>query len=64
MTYIHFSPKRTQGIAPRPRPVRVLLLLCGLDLRSVVWWRGVSPKVLVTIKLLSLGLLEGTVASL
>ncbi len=56
--------KRTQGVAPRPRPVRVLLILCGFDLNSVVWWRGVSPKILTTIKLLSLGLLGGTVASL
>ncbi len=57
-------PKRTQGVAPRPRPVRVLLPLCGLDLRNVVWWRGVSPKILITIKLLSPGLLGGTVANL
>jgi hypothetical protein len=57
-------PKRTQGVAPRPKPVRVLLPLYGSDLRSVVWWRGVSPKILATIKLLSLGLLGGTVTSL
>ena len=56
--------KRTQGVAPRPKPVRVLLSLCGLDLRSVVWWRGVSPKILATIKLLSPGLLGDTVTSL
>jgi hypothetical protein len=37
MTYVHSGPKRTQGAAPRPRPVRVLLSLCGSDLRSVVW---------------------------
>ena len=64
MTHVHFNPKRTQGITLRPRPVRVLLPLCGSDLKSVVWWRGVSPKILVIIKLLSPGLLGGTVASL
>ena len=57
-------PKRTQGVAPRPRLVRVLLSLCGSDLRSVVWWRGVSPKILATIKLLSPGLLGGIVTGL
>ena len=36
MTYVYLSPKRTQGVAPRPRPVRVLLSLCGSDLGSVV----------------------------
>ena len=56
--------KRTQGVAPRPRPVRVLLSLCGSDLRSVIWWRGVSPEILATIELLSLSLLGGTVTSL
>ena len=40
MTHVHFNSKRTQGVAPRPRPVRVLLSLCGSDLRSVVLWRG------------------------
>ena len=64
MTHVHFSPKRTQGVAPRPRPVRILLPLCCSDFRSVVWWRGVSPKTLVTLKLLSPGLLGGVVASL
>ena len=64
MTHVHFSPKRTQGVAPRPRLVRVLLSLCGSDLRSVVWWRGVSPEILATIKLLSPGLLGGTVTGL
>ena len=64
MTHVHFSPKRTQGVAPRLRPVGVLLSLYGSDLRSVVWWRGVSPKILVAIKLLSPGLLGDTVASL
>ena len=56
--------KRTQGVVPRPRPVRVLLSLCGSDLRSVIWWRGVSPEILATIELLSLSLLGGTVTSL
>ena len=56
-------PKMTQGIAPRPKPVRVLLSLYGSDLRSVVWWRGVSLKILATIKLLSPGLLGGIVTS-
>ena len=64
MTHVHFSPKRTQGVIPQPRSVRVLLPSCCLDFRSVVWWKGVSPKTLVTIKLLSLGLLGGMVASL
>ena len=64
MTHVHSGPKRTQGVAPRPRSVRVLLSLCGSDLRSVIWWRGVSPEVLVTIELLSLGLLGGTMISL
>ena len=64
MTHVHFSPERTQGVAPQPRPVRVLLPLSYSDFRSVVWWRGVSPKTLVTIKLLSLCLLGGMVASL
>ena len=64
MTYVYFSPKRTQGVAPRPGPVRVLLSLCGSDLRSVIWLREVSPKILATIKLLSLGLLGDTVTTL
>ena len=64
ITHVHFSPKKTQAVAPRPRPVRVLLPLCGLDLRSMVWWKGVSPKILITIELLSLGLLGDTMASL
>ena len=64
MTRVHFNPKRTQGVAPRPRPVRVLLPLCCWDFRSVVWRKGVSPKTLVTIKQLSLSLLGDMVASL
>ena len=64
MTYVYSGPKGTQGVAPRPRPVRVLLSLCGSDLRSVVWWRGVSHEILATIELLSPGLLGGTVTSL
>ena len=40
MTHVHFSPKRTQGVAPRPRLVRVLLPLCCWDFRSVVWTEG------------------------
>ena len=63
MTYVYSGPKRTQGAAPRPRPVRVFSL-CGSDLRSVVWWRGVSHKILATIELLSPGLLGGTVTGL
>ena len=43
--HVHSGPKRTQGVAPRPRPMKVLLSLCGSDLRSVVWWRGVSPEI-------------------
>jgi hypothetical protein len=46
MTHVHSSPKRTQGVASWPKPVRVLLSLCGSDLRSVVWWRGVSSEIL------------------
>ena len=57
-------PKRTQGVAPQPRPMKVLLSLCDSDLRSVIWWRGVSPEILATIELLSLGLLGGTMISL
>ena len=64
MTHVHFSPKRIQGVAPWPRHVRVLLPLYCWDFRSVVWWREMSPKTLVTMKLLSLGLLGGMVASL
>jgi hypothetical protein len=64
MTHVHFSPEKDSGSSHGPRPVRVLLSLCGSDLKSVVWWRGVSPKILATIKLLSPGLLGGTVASL
>ena len=64
ITHAHSDPKRIQGVAPRPRPVRMLLSLCGSDLRSVVWWRGVSPEILATIELLSLGLLGGTMISL
>ena len=32
MTHVHSGPKRTQGVAPRPRPVRVLLPLCWFRL--------------------------------
>ena len=64
ITHVHSGPKRTQGVAPRPRPLKVLLSLCGSDLRSVVWWRGVSLEILATIELLSLGLLGGTMISL
>jgi hypothetical protein len=63
-THAHSSPKRTQGVAPQPRPVRMLLSLCCSDLRSVVWWKGMSPKILATIELLSLGLLGGTMIGL
>jgi hypothetical protein len=28
ITHVYFSPKKTQGVAPRPKPVRVLLPLC------------------------------------
>ena len=64
ITHAHSDPKRTQGVVPRPKPVRILLSLCCSDLRSVVWWRGVSPEILVTIELLSLGLLGGTMIGL
>jgi hypothetical protein len=64
ITQAHFGPKRTQGVAPWPRPVRVLLSLCDSNLRSVVWWRGVSLEILATIELLSLGLLGCTMISL
>ena len=55
--HAHSGPKKTQGVTPRPRPVRMLLSLCCFDLRNVVWWREVSPEILVTIELLSLDLL-------
>ena len=64
ITHAHSSPKRAQGVSPRPRPVRMLLSLCCSDLKSVVWWRGVSPEILATIELLSLGLLRGTMIGL
>ena len=64
ITHAHSGPKRAQGVAPRPRPVRMLLSLYCSDLRSVVWWRGVSPEILATIELLSLGLLGGTMIGL
>jgi hypothetical protein len=64
ITHAHSGPKRTQGVAPWPRLVRMLLSLCCSDLRSVVWWRGVSPEILATIELLSLGLLGGTMIGL
>ena len=59
-----FQSQKDSGSSPRPRPVKVLLPLCYWDFRSVVWRRGVSPKTLVTIKQLSLGLLGDMVASL
>ena len=62
--HVHSGPKRTQGVVPRPRPVRMLFSLCCSDLRSVVWWRRVSSEILATIELLSLGLLGGTMISL
>jgi hypothetical protein len=64
ITNVHSGPKRTQGVAPWPKPMRMLLSLCCSYLRSVVWWRGVSPEILATIELLSLGLLGGTMISL
>jgi hypothetical protein len=63
-THAHSGPKRTQGVAPRPRSVRMLVSLCCSDSRNVVWWRGVSPEILATIELLSLGLLGDTMISL
>ena len=44
-THAHSGPKRIQGVAPRLRPVRMLLSLYCSYLRSVVWWRGVSPEI-------------------
>ncbi len=31
ITHVHFGPKKTQGIAPQPKLVRMLLSLCGSD---------------------------------
>ncbi len=45
ITHVHFNSKRAQGVAPWPRPVRMLLSLCCSDLRSMVWWREVSPEI-------------------
>ena len=71
MTHVYFSPKKDSGSNPTAQTREGTTLLmwfrleeCGSNLRNVVRWRGVSPKILATIKLLSPGLLGGTVVNL